>query len=109
MRWPQVNYKNRKQRQDVRVFRFHFGGDPTVPFALPANAFIFVRNEDAVGAVTEAIEAGDRTVSVPATGANQVRVLGWFERGTVVKALNGFELLIETGLMKYASIGAIED
>lgn len=104
MRWQGNVRENRKARQDLSAFDSAIRNPVAGILTLPANAHLYVRNASALGAVTEALSVRDRTLSVPALRAGQVYELGFFERGTQVEVLNGLELLITTGLGRYAVV-----
>ena len=97
--------RRRKHRQAVSAFGPNMGG-ASDPFQLPANANLYVRSNSIVAAGTTALTAGDRTIKVPALRANQVRCLGWFERGVTVEVQGGLALLIDMGLGRYEAVGA---
>lgn len=108
MNWLAAITKNRKARQDVSAFKSLLALPASGSFALPANARLAFRSvAGAVAGSTAATlrSASTRTIKAPALAAGAFTVLDHAERGTVVTAASGFEVLLDTGLGKFKKIG----
>lgn len=76
MRWPEVVYKRRKERQNISAFKGLID-EPTSTIQLPANIELYVRSSSDVSFGTVAISANERDIAVPALAEGQVRHDQW--------------------------------
>lgn len=106
MNTTQVIRKRRKERQNTTAFFAYLNGTQGTAFALPANAFLFVKPDAATTDGKAALTAGSKTLHVPVLAAGQVYECGWFEKDVTVKSEAGFTLMIDEGLGRYAAVGA---
>lgn len=107
MNLTQIIRKRRKERQNTTAFAPYLNGTQGTAFAMPANAFLFVKPAAATTDGQAALTAGDKTLHVPVLAAGQVYECGWFEKDVSVKSEAGFTLMIDEGLGRYAAIGAL--
>lgn len=101
--------KVRKERANRSAFGALIAAPVVGSFALPANAArLGLRAVDAVVAGTQAAEIDgptSRTISTPSMDAGTILVIEGLERGTVVTAEAGFEIVLDIGLNVWAKIG----
>lgn len=109
MRWLGDVTKRRKERQNLSAFDSVIRNPIAGPLTLPANAHLYVRSSVALEVITEAMTTPRGTLSTPALRAGQIYELGYFERGAQVEVLNGLELLVTTGLGRYAVVGLTQE
>lgn len=104
MRWP-VGHKNRKARQDRSAFAVLIASPVSGSFGLPANANLFLKSVAGCVAGTTAAEIGSRTIKTPLLEAGEMVEVGFVERGVTVAPVLGFDVLIDTGLGRFAKVG----
>lgn len=105
MRWPELNRKHRKARQDRSAFASLIADPAIGAFTLPANAIVFLRSEAGCIAGAAAATIGSRNIKAPELIAGGKASAGFIERGVAITAEGGFSVLIDTGLGRFAKIG----
>lgn len=108
MKQAQVIAKNRKGRQNRTAFAALIDTPAVGAVTLPAGARLALKSvAGATAGTTAATIAGtsNRTIKTPALAAGESMTLDHVERAAVVTPAAGFEVLLDTGLGRFAKIG----
>ena len=108
MKQAQVIAKNRKERQNRTAFAALIDTPAVGAVTLPAGARLALKSvAGATAGTTAATIAGtsNRTIKTPALTAGESMTLDYVERAAVVTPAAGFEVLLDTGLGRFAKIG----
>ena len=108
MKQAQVIAKNRKGRQNRTAFAALIDAPAVGAVTLPAGAKLAFKSVAGATAGTTAAtitSARNRTIKTPALAAGESMTLDYVERVAVVTPAAGFEVLLDTGLGRFAKIG----
>lgn len=108
MKQAQVIAKNRKERQNRTAFAALIDTPAVGAVTLPAGARLALKSvAGATAGTTAATISGtsNRTIKTPALVAGESMTLDYVERAAVVTPAAGFEVLLDTGLGRFAKIG----
>lgn len=108
MKQAQVIAKNRKERQNRTAFAALIDTPAVGAVTLPAGARLALKSvAGATAGTTAATITGtsNRTIKTPALAAGESMTLDYVERAAVVTPAGGFEVLLDTGLGRFAKIG----
>lgn len=108
MKQAQVIAKNRKERQNRTAFAALIDAPAVGAVTLPAGARLALKSvAGATAETTAATIAGtsNRTIKTPVLVAGESMTLDYVERAAVVTPAAGFEVLLDTGLGRFAKIG----
>ena len=90
-----------RARRDRSAFRELVATPLSGTLTLPANGQFSVRSLPGCAEGTPCCTIGARDIASRSLEAGEVMGLGWFERGTTITVLAGFELLLDMGLGRY--------
>ena len=108
MKQEQVIAKNRKERQNRTAFAALIDTPAVGAVTLPAGARLALKSvAGAIAGTTAATIVGtsNRTIKTPTLAAGESMTLDYVERAAVVTPAAGFEVLLDTGLGRFAKIG----